>query len=100
MDEQGEERLQAMEAWEAMVCRGMGRASYSPADTSLQQSKVKDLETKRPFWVIGLSSGSCFYKKKGKGGVVGVDSQKAHGNRGRNSCAPRPGGQQVPATSG
>lgn len=31
---------------------------------------------------------------------MGIDSQKAHGNRGRNSCDPRPGGQEVPAASG
>lgn len=43
------------------------QASHGLIDTSLQQSRVKDLETKKPFWVIGLSSGSCSYKKKGKG---------------------------------
>lgn len=35
-----------------------------------------------------------------RGCDVGVDSQKARDDRGRNSCDPRPGDQQVPATSG
>lgn len=67
MDEQGEERLQAMEAWEAMVCRGMGRASYSRLTPAFSKAKLRILRPRDHSGSSDYPAAVAFIKRKGKG---------------------------------